>query len=139
MKIEKITPQIAALYLGQKCDIKFDKLAQCEVKISTIVIGLFEGGRITITPHLRRLETITEEEARELHLLYSNGKEWQPYYTKDTCLDWWHGEITLARDRDDFCIGYPFIWLNLLSKGFDIFGLIDAGLAKEVTTQTNEL
>jgi len=30
-------------------------------------------------------------------------------------------------------IGSPAVWLHLLSLGFDLFGLIDAGLAKEIT------
>ena len=133
MKIEKITPQIAALYLGQKCDIKFDKLAQCEVKISTIVIGLFEGGRVTITPHLRRLESITEEEATEVYRLAG-------WNTKIECRnDFIHGIDNIDIDSIDQIIGHPAVWLYLLSRGFDLFGLIDAGLAKEVTTQTNEL
>lgn len=139
MKIEKITPQIAALYLGQKCDMKFHKLGKSEVKITVGRIGLLERDAITMTPHLRRLESITEEECKYLFELI-NGSEYDFHESHSYKEDWWQDFIDIDFiTANYFFIGNPFIWLYLLSRGFDLFSLIEQGLAEEITTQTNEL
>lgn len=136
--IDKITPQIAALYLGQKCTATWIANYKpwvvgdaYDTDINHERIGLLEDEYILIEPHLRRLESITEDEARELFEI-SNG--YKPDKNKFvSCLDWWNMRNVI----DDYSnkeieIGNPAAWLYLLSKGFDLFGLIDAGLAKEI-------
>ena len=133
MKIEKITPQIAALYLGQKCDISpqpgLEVLTDMfDDEITAFNLGHLKPGNITITLHLRRLESITEEEATEVYRLAG-------WNTKIECRnDFIHGIDNIDIDSIDQIIGHPAVWLYLLSRGFDLFGLIDAGLAKEITT-----
>jgi len=142
MKIETLTQQIAAMYLGQKCDIKWlytDTLDGAfkvgdvwfDSKIHGAHIVRLEREEVQITLHLRRLDSLTEAEARELYEVYY-GIEYVG--TKWTALEWFslHIEPASATVLKDH-IGSPAAWLHLLSLGFDLFGLIDAGLAKEIT------
>ena len=136
MKVDKITPQIAALYLGQKWEVSKQPIFWDRDDLSTIpatitgtvvsYLGLYSA--FEITPHLRRLESITEEEAIHIHDLVIGF----PYAGIIPCKEWiclaWSGESSFYQDA----IGYPAAWLYLLSKGFDLFGLIDSGLAKEI-------
>ena len=130
--MEKFTPQIAALYLGQKCQTKYG---------DGFIDGVFSSGKITvqhpqsmsilpadeIKPVLRRLDSLTESEAREL-----TGK-------KNDALKIWNGWQTGPRaDYDQEQIGEPSAWLKLLSWGFDLFGLIDSGLAIDAETIKEE-
>lgn len=132
-KIEKITPQIAALYLGQKCDAEWLLPFHApweNIEIDNYVIGKLSDCLIEVKPHLRRLDSITEEEAKEIYRL-SQGKEWPgktdflawlvfefEFMTKEACLSAF--------------IGTPAVWLYLLGKGFDLLSLIDSGLATEI-------
>lgn len=113
MKIEKISPQIAALYLGAKCDLEwaapYNDEAWKAIEIDHSVIEKLSIAHISITPHLRRLESITEDEAGDIIKLY-NSRD--------------------AKIGD--AIGSPTTWLYLLSKHFDLLGLIEIGLAKEI-------
>ena len=60
MKIEKITPQIAALYLGQECDIdSHNNQGFFRGNIYPMDIAMLASGNATIIPHLRRLESLT--------------------------------------------------------------------------------
>ena len=80
-----------------------------------------------IKPVLRRLDSLTESEAREL-----TGK-------KNDALKIWNGWQTGPRaDYDQEQIGEPSAWLKLLSWGFDLFGLIDSGLAIDAETIKEE-
>lgn len=150
MKIEAITPQIIALYIGQKCD--FER----EGKTATgNILGVFSSGvvRVTlvsesigneveyntrtfeqITPHLRSLDSLTEAEARELYEI-ETGETWiSAIYCYD---EWWNHGGVAHEETYQFLIGSPKTWLHLLSLGFDLFGLIEAGLAKEkISTET---
>lgn len=145
MKIETLTPQILALYLGQKCefpsngDIQYGFIGSVNnAGFLTVNWGLIESGKRAcheVTPHLRRLESLTEAEARELYEVYYGivyvGTKW-------AALEWFslHIEPASATVLKDH-IGSPAAWLHLLSLGFDLFGLIDAGLAKEkISTET---
>jgi hypothetical protein len=144
MKIDKITPQIAALYLGQKCElrsypaswdfeeIKWDGFHHVSYKgcISPETLRyLTFYSEFEVTPHLRRLESLTEEEAGEIHVIGFG----RPYAGIIPCKEWihvdWSGQSCFLQDA----IGTPAALLYLLSKGFDLFGLIDSGLAKEMS------
>lgn len=87
---------------------------------------------------LRRLESITEEEVRELYKEVE-GHEWdeRPYgfpgdhppdlSAKDT---WFFGlEDEYMITESQRMIGTPAAWRWLMAKGFDLDGYIDAGLA----------
>lgn len=138
MKIDKITPQIAALYLGRMSEMKLERHPVYTGPISIGWIGLLERDKVQITPRLRRLESITEEEAREVYDI-KYGEPWEDYESEDessypvTCLgSFWTSDIEIDIEEGKEAIGIPSVWLYLLSKGFDLFGLIDAGLAKEI-------
>ena len=128
MKIEKITPQIAALYLGQKCDIdSHNNQGFFRGNIYPMDIAMLASGNATIVPHLRRLESLTEEEALELFDVYFGRKFNAGTSPNNSALDWFH--VSFRRFEDKYP---PAVWLKLLEWGIDLFGLIDAGLAKEV-------
>jgi hypothetical protein len=63
--------------------------------------------------HLRRLSSMTEEESKEAHGLYYTDK------------------IELLASMD---VAHFELCRYLLSKGFDLFGLCDAGLAIDAAT-----
>ncbi len=142
----ELTPQIAALYLGQKCEtISLEPiLKRSRTEYPAITPTLLEwmiNGHIQIVPHLRPLSTITEAEARELYEI-QKGEKWNTQmYDQDEplnglCLEkWWIKSDEWYLSWSEFCIGSPLVWLKLLSLGFDLFGLIDAGLAKEIETK----
>lgn len=148
MKIETLTPQILALYLGQKCefpsngDIQYGFIGSVNnAGFLTVNWGLIESGKRAcheVTPHLRRLESLTEAEARELYEI-KYGEAWGVDFERlgmevESCLErFWKEDIELYAPEGKLLIGSPAVWLYLLSLGFDLFGLIDAGLAKEIT------
>lgn len=139
MKIEKITPQIAALYLGQKCNIEWlitdpdDVFMKGEKWYDSTIIGAtitrLEKNELTITPYLHRLESITENEAQECFKI-DNKINWK---SETSCImSWWKDKDEWYHTNMSHVIGEPEIWLYLLSKGFDLFNLIDNGLAKDI-------
>ncbi len=146
MKIETLTPQIAAMYLGQKCDAVWvtGSLKGHIVKtgdnqgITPTMVSLMYPDQIAnqleIAPHLRRLESMTESEARELYEI-AHGEAWtySPHDSEPCLSGWWEKTVMGTLRQSTFSIGSPAVWLYLLSKGFDLLGLIDAGLAKEIT------
>lgn len=138
--IDKITPQIAALYLGQKCeptgkDSIFLAAYYGDGSLVPIIPNFVQeiaNDRCEVILHLRRLESITEEEARELYHV-SEGVEWG---LDSSCLiNYWLDYEEDYYQGSDRNIGNPAAWIYLLSKGFDLFGLIDAGLAKEIANE----
>ena len=134
MKIETLTPQIAALYAGQKATRlknRWDFTIEGVVGSGAYCVDGYVCPVHNIVLHLRPLSSLTEAEARELYEVYY-GIEY--IGTKWTALEWFSLNIepasaTVLKDH----IGSPAAWLHLLSLGFDLFGLIDAGLAKEIT------
>jgi hypothetical protein len=131
--IDKITPQIAALYLGQKCENTSGSI----YTVSNTDIYSFADGTESwrkLTLHLRRLESITEEEARELYTL-ATGMVWTKRSSGSCLFNWIFAQRKDSMQSLYHCIGIPAVWIYLLSKGFDLFGLIDAGLAKEITNE----
>lgn len=123
----KITPQIARLYIGQKATRHADGAVFTIEDVSQWSIG--DGDRIRsnyglFTLHLRPLESITESEARQIYLIYF-GDEYPDGYSR-TAKEW----FLLLREFS------PLMFLKLLEMGFDLFGLITSGLAKEVPLQS---
>jgi len=115
MKQQKLTAQILGMYIGRTCEIKLknDYNSIDSDVINPALIGYHILGDVAITPHLRRLEGINDEEIEMI------------------------GDLEFSLEKHDIIkamtIGKPTVWLFLLSRGFDLFGLIDAGLAKEVS------
>ncbi len=74
-----------------------------------------------IKPILRRLDSMTEDEEKALYKAAGNPEyAWQKRRIKQ-CLP-----------------GRPEGWRHLLSKGFDLFGLIEEGLAIDAATLNHE-
>lgn len=114
MKQPELTAQILGMYIGRPCDV----LDTDEEFIYSGILSLpntdyWVREMYVLRPHLRRLENITEEEIETI------------------------GELEFSLKKNGIIkamtIGKPSVWLYLLSRGFDLFGLIDAGLAKEVS------
>lgn len=140
MKIDKITPQIAGTLIGQKADLLWDgefdrEGVLVEVRRETPdsnglgfdcdKIGLLFYPYSDVVFHLRRIESITIEEAKPL---YKGCDEDQFQSFLEWCRKIKTGEALFT----------PTAWLYLLSRGFDLFGLIDAGLAKELNHQNEK-
>lgn len=129
MKFKKITPQIAAMYLGQKCTCKWiDSGDSADFPISTLTLNDLSYDLVEITPHLRSLESITEEEAIHIH----DEVMGFPYAGIRPCIEWiclsFPGSSSFYQDA----IGYSAVWLKLLEWGFDLFYLIPQNLAKPI-------
>ena len=52
--------------------------------------------------------------------------------------DWWNKYDEWYVKTKYFIFGKPAAWLKLLSWGFDLFGLIDSGLAIDAATLKTE-
>ena len=134
MKIDKMTPQIAALYLGQKATFEwlidtkqYEKGDTWDSEIKYYNPENLLDGSLKITPHLRQPNSITEKESQDLYAMVEVfGYPFHPKLDGDSVVDWaltsLFGSPYKAHDQ----------FLYLLSKGFDLFGLIEAGLAKEI-------
>jgi len=118
MEINKITPQIAGMLIGQKCE---NSAGSIYTVSNTDIYSLTDDAEPwrKLTVHLRRLESMTEEEARELY----EGCDNDDFYT------WYKW---LVKTRLNNMLLTPSALLYLVSKGFDVLGLIDKGLAKEI-------
>jgi hypothetical protein len=136
MKKVELTEQILRLYMGRECtyDSKFD------AGIGIVTDGIIcwrEEGTFEVTPHLRPLSSITEDEANEFWAV-SNDRPYHGYasglfegpFHKNT-VEWFYSFYTKWGPGETSYTAAEFLYL--ISKGFDLFGLIDAGLAKEVT------
>ena len=148
----KLTAQILSLYAG------------CPVRIQTggiaTIVSAFtgsSGGAILCStgtdPHqthnglnpyytnvfeskpiLRPLLSITEDEACALWMICHKRPIQRGSYLKELSdLDY-----RLLADMDEM-IGHPPSFLHLCSLGFDLFGLIDAGLAIDYTKEAKDL
>ena len=146
MKVEKITPQIAALYIGQEATLSYDNEPNKTGVLTTIRpvfydrwplgfeipdLGLVYYGCENVMFHLRRLKSLTESEAREMYRIAS-GMVWEKRSDRSCLKEWWQRGIEDSVLNEWLCIGIPAVWLKLIEWGFDLFGLIDAGLAKEI-------
>jgi hypothetical protein len=134
MKQVELTEQILRLYYGQPCTIKGD-FSEWSGYVNQYSVFEFCAINRLIYPHLRSLSSITEYEAREFWGL-SNEKPYEPYNIDDmgichnNAIEWFHLFYTDWGHERIYYAAAEFLYLT--SKGFDLFGLIDAGLAKEV-------
>ena len=149
MKIDKITPQIAGMLIGQKAELFWD--GQLD-RVGTLIeiqrenegsngLGFdTEDMGLLFYPYsdalflLRSLKSITEQEAREVYEI-ATGSKWKPLNNDNSpeCIAFWVcSDQQVGATGLKLSLGSPSAWLYLLSKGFDLFGLIDAGLAKEI-------
>lgn len=115
--------------MGRECtyDSKFDA---GEGHIDNFMVNWMQQGGVEVVPHLRALSSITEEEARNVYEI-SAGSRWDE--NDGSALDiYWNSTDEWYTQIKNMEIGKPAVWLKLLEFGFDLFGLIEAGLAKEV-------
>ena len=148
----EITPQILGMYLGQKIefveDQKFFDIGSIMEVNHVVLFSIIEENASGFVLHLRPLSSLTEAEARELFKI-SRGEEWDYEYNSSlasrdrkmgkiwSCLqNWWAGDYEMFAENGNWLVGDPNAWLYLLSKGFDLFGGIEAGWAKEIETTT---
>lgn len=114
MKIEDYLP----FYLGCECWAFHSSFDGCRklVTLDAVILGLVLEGSMTVKPILRKLSSMTDEEAKRF-------------------------KVTKGIERNLKTLGGS-IWTfdevkELLSLHFDLFGLIDAGLALDKTTLTD--
>lgn len=129
----ELTAQILGMYIGRQCHIE-NPLPDFSNDHNGIITPANIAGHISgdcvVVPHLRRLESITEEECRGVFKLVYGI----PWDNGENCSkDWFFNVFNALNFGKYFAIGTPAAWLYLLSKGFDLLGLIDAGLAEEVS------
>ena len=84
---------------------------------------------------LRRLSSMTEEEARDFLFMEGWGESFQHICVTDSAIDFRRD----FGDRSESCISRftrcrPQMFAWFLSKGFDLFGLIESGLAIDKAT-----
>jgi hypothetical protein len=133
MKQVKLTEQILRLYYGRPFESThpFFNIAD----IDEYWILCHKDKSVIITPHLRRLSSITEDELdkyvsisnNELDFFRKGGKENLKIETKALVI------ACSFSEQIKHSAFTPAEFLYLTSKGFDLFGLIEAGLAKEVS------
>ena len=154
MKIETLTPQICGLLLGQTANLYWkNESGQLEFERAGILISIkpktdgqhplvFQCGNgpsqrelaydySEVVFMLCPLSSLTEAEARELYEI-TKGHPFDREDSGEDALEYLK-EYYITFYGFDSLIGQPHAWLHLLSLGFDLFGLIDAGLAKEIT------
>lgn len=98
------------------------------------------GAYQEIRPILRPLSSITEEEAEKICFFnYGENYSWYIYGNEPNphILHLLEGDEKYT-DRIKLYIGTPEVWRYLLSKSFDLFGLIESGLAIDATTLQKE-
>lgn len=142
MKKAELTPQILRLYVGKMCTL-VGLTSQWDAIITDLNVEYLADG-YTVIPHLRKLSSLTEQEACELFKI-SRNEDWDYNYNSSlanrdrqmgkawSCLEnWWDGDYEMYAENGNWILGEPYAWLKLLEWGFDLFGLIEVGLAKEV-------
>lgn len=147
MKMEKLTPQIAALYLGQECLCKYrDDVGRVEeiTRGGEVVVGYndnYDPFFVCTPPEikliLRPVSSLIESEAQKLYNLAYNGTLIGDVELH-SFLEWWNGIHEERSTLKWLAIGKPEIWLKLISWGIDLFGLIESGLAIDATKLETE-
>lgn len=150
---KQLTAQQLALYLGQEAltDVGIGTIDT--ISLHNTVLIVFEGCDEDeacdfpcdeVKPILRRLDSITEEEARVL-VKISSGNDFEPHpewldegEPELKALDDIRGLVEIYDEGLILLIGKPKVWLYLLSLGIDLFGWIDAGLAIDKATLQEE-
>lgn len=121
---------IIHFYIGQECEahdgirgllMAYDSLETlCQLDLGGMGPSYHPYDVSDIKPLLRPLSDMTLIEKAEYETLFGhNPNERDEWYTTLLIMD----------------IGKPEAWAWLLSRGFDLFGLIDAGLAIDKTKQ----
>lgn len=128
----ELTPQIVAFYIGQPYQVfNFNGEPFSDptpIGCREIVAFREDGFRGQFKPILRRLESLTEAEARELYEVQNDGWYWSD---EGSAVEHFFGGFDL--DEGELLCGSK-VWLKLLSWGFDLFGLIDSGVAIDAAT-----
>lgn len=133
----KIPANILALYTGQRCIITCKQGSAPIGPGSAVIVDtvspstayFMESGNHEVTIYLRRISSITEGEAADLHEIRFGTREVKHWHS---AIHWWHDFSCDELYVRQTMIGNPYVWAYLLEKGFDLFGLIDKGLAKEI-------
>ncbi len=150
----KLSPQILAMYLGYKVQYQYSDGTTSLPLHHWLIHSVDRDGFIVISdkfkqtvhcyisenrvkPILRRLEDMTEEEAKQFLKVCG-----ETVPTKKALKTWgWNGYRHWLRRDDEYMrdlmsinLGTPEVWSYLLSKSFDLFGLIDANEAIDAKT-----
>lgn len=152
---KKLTIQIAAMYLGCEVESENGRGALHSLANNGFVtvrfrefreIGLYHvvtyPDLSSVRPILRPLSDLTEQEAREMYEIKTGEAfEPRPEYLEEGDWDFSAKEyfdelVEIYEDTIQVCIGKPDIWSYLLSRHFDLFGLIESGDAIDKTALT---
>jgi len=141
----KITPQIAALYLGALCEVaKAEKywheytpkggykmlVTGDKLLVNGNIISLLATSTdFEITLHLRHLNSLTDAQAMECYNIFYEGQA--PEMTIEALYTL--SSKTLIAHGSNIHLGFAPIQNFLRSRGFDLDCLIEAGLAKQIT------
>lgn len=118
----KLTPNILAMYLG--CQMRYATHHEPQNETYTLTVkNIYEAVAFGDTPILRRLEDMTEEEARDIWAIPDDWKIFMRSYGVFCQLG------TNDSQYIDFKSLSPNAFQRLLSKCFDLYGGIDAGWA----------
>lgn len=121
-----VSTRVLSLYLNRPCTYTPLKGEAYDTHIAyeQFFDQNYAGARIT--PHLRKFDSITEEEALILYGMEHPGVEFTADFVHGTAVDW----ALMPFGGTSYVT--PEQLLFLTSKGFDLFNLIEQGLAKEV-------
>lgn len=131
-------------YIGCKAEfLGYKKTWTGDITIFTIM-AMADGELGYVKPILRPLSDITESEAKEL-IIRDNRQYLVDWIEKGQYEEYpdrqdYSTYLSRLHDNDEcYCsqllqaIGNFEVWTYLLSKGFDLFGLIESGLAIDKT------
>lgn len=146
---KKLTVPQLALFYGRKCIIIWQSEQSMSIRglakvghtvaIEGILLASIAGGVYRAQPILRRWETITEEECRELYKL-DTGNNWGDHEKSiglevGSCIEnWWHEHDEVFRSNKSICIGEQVVWAKALEMGFDVFDWIEQGISIDEST-----
>jgi len=132
----KITPQIAALYLGAWCEVT--KAETYWFEKPTVGDKMLVNGKVLsilttekgfeIILHLHSLNSLADEQAMECYNIFYEGQA--PEMTIEALYTL--SSKTLIAHGSNIHLGFAPIQNHLRALGFDLDCLIEAGLAKEI-------
>ena len=134
----KLTPADLALYLGAECEVTyspggFEYYDNGGIYlISGGLINEYGKGEAAIKPILRPLSDMTEDEARNVYKI-TTGEDYPANDAKSEVFAVQDEEFLSAQMEIGAMMGQPAVWRYLLSRHFDLFGWIEAGLAIDKT------
>ena len=121
----------------------------CAICLTAESLTLILKGEVKFTPILRPLSDMTKEEMKELYLIVFNRKflgdnithrdigkkneRWVLWSGVERLFIYSDGDVGADSDLSHYRVHMPTVILWFLSKHFDLFGLIDAGLAIDAT------